>query len=169
MNRKNGLTFVEITVYIIVFALLAGFAMNIFFWIKKTNQSTKRLDLLNSLRSSTFDIAQELSVATDIVFPGEDLIGETCHQIVYTDSESNLIAIFLRESGQLTKVSLREYEMNDPSAVQVLSRHALQFQVVRRSPKYVDFVLTIEETDEQTQKVTKFTYTNSARIRNHLN
>jgi Tfp pilus assembly protein FimT len=167
--KKNGLTFIELTVYIVIFSILLGFAMSIFFWIKKTSQSTKRLDLLGSLRSSTFKIAQELSLATDIVFPGEDLTGETCYQIVYTDSASDLIAVFLREDGQLTRVNLREYEQKKNTAIQVLSRHAVQFQVIRRNTKYVDFVLTIEEIDEQTQKVSRFTYTNSARVRNHLN
>jgi hypothetical protein len=166
---RRGATFVELIVYTAIFVILSGMVAGVFFWLRKTNDSSQRLDLLGALRGSTFRLSQELALGTDIIYPSERRLNKPCHQLVFTDQVNDVIAIYLDSSGHFCRMNLREYEKDPSKGVTILSQYAIEFRVIRKGVKYVEYSLTIKEPGEKGRPPIEFTYTNSARLKNHLN
>jgi len=175
MKNTKGITFVELMVYMVIFSILLGMITGVFFWLRKTGESTRRLELLHSLRSSAFQISEELSFATDIVYPASDMLNQQVFQLVFTDQKNDLITIYLDQNGQLTRINLREHEADASAGIKVLSDETVKFTVIRRKRDYVEFILNIREKPEDNdgnqsdKKVSEYVLVNSAELRNKMN
>lgn len=167
--RRNGVTFVELTIYLAILAILIGMVAGVFFWLRKTSDNTQRLDSLVALRGPMLQLSHDLSFGTDIVYPSERRLNTTCHQLVFTDQINDLIAIYLDNSGQLCRLNMREYEKDPAKGLTILSKHVVEFRVIRKDIKYVEYSLSVNEKGENTTSGLEYTFTNSARLKNHLN
>ena len=109
LRPRKGVTFVELLVYIILFAIFLGMVSAIFTWMKNSQGSVKRLDILHQLRASSFLISEQMSYASGIIFPACDPSGKGVNQLIFRSSANEVIALFINKKNQLVQINWTAY------------------------------------------------------------
>jgi hypothetical protein len=167
LNSRKGISFVELIVYSVIFAIFVGMVTGVFFWLKQSQSSVKKLDMLHVLRGTTFALAKELSMANKLIYPGVAQINEKCFQLVYCDSSNNIIGVYLNKNGELVKINLKRYKDKKPKAKTNISKNTVNFTVIRKDLKYLEFEIKIVEKLKNGKEV-EFALANSARLKNYM-
>lgn len=161
LRRHLGATVLELCFYVIVFVILMGMILGLFFWLRKSDEGMKRLDIFHDLRMCSFHIADQLSFATSILFPPND--GQAHHQLVFRSKTNELIAVFLNPQGQLVLLNYERFKAGKEGGSVLLARHAIEFTARRRDDRYVAYKVRMLD-----QRQFEFVLANSVRIRNGL-
>lgn len=165
MRRKlgeRGFTFVEIIVFLVIFVMLIGMVTGVFTWMRHSDTSMKRLDLLHQLRNSSFHISEQLSYSTGIIFPPEQdpSSGQDAHQVVFKNAANEILVLYLNESGRLIMLNWTT------KAVRVLTGDTIEFNARRPSRDYLEYSVKIKEKSQGSHQAKEFSLAGSVRIRN---
>lgn len=163
MNRR-GLTFTEMLVYVILFAIFLGLISGIFTWMRHSQSSVRRLDIFHQLRVSSFQISDQLAYAPAIIFPRADPGGRAWNQIIFRNQANEVIALFLNRKNQLVQLNWTNHCLNREPVFTVLTEDTIRFRVKRPAESYVEFDLRMKEGKDE--KAREFSLTNSVRLRN---
>jgi len=160
-KNKKGVTVLELVIYIVLFALLmAGFS-NVVTWYKHAQSGIQRLDILHQIRNSAFQVSEEISYGTQILFPPNES-NKNYHQLVYKNNANEIVVLFRNEKEQLVECNLMKKARGQPY-MKALTHNTIKFDVKRPSLNYVEYDLTIKD-----EKGKEFTLANSIRLRNVL-
>ncbi|EKD84512.1 MAG: hypothetical protein ACD_39C00003G0005, partial [uncultured bacterium] len=165
---------VELLVYIGIFALLLAGVTTLFRYLGHFKASTQRLDVLHSLRLSSFKLSEELALSQDFLSPTGDDPGKIVHQIAYFNNSFELIVVFIQkekpqdETGRLVKMNWTEH-LKKPDArpeLEILANGAIELNVSRPTHDYLEYEVKIKELRPDGQPEGKmFTLANGARLR----
>ncbi|GEM_PF-1980262 len=177
-NSRRAFTIVEMMVYVGIFSLLLAGVASMFKYLGHFQSATKRLDVLHDLRLSSFRLAEELALSQEFLFPTGDNPLETVHQVLYFDNKYELIGVFIKKDkpsdpfGELVKLNWTEHLKNGKKGeprLEKLVGGAIELNVNRPSPDYIEYELKIEEFKPDGQPSGKvFSLVNSARLRGKL-
>ena len=177
-DSRRAFTIVEMMVYAAIFSLLLAAVASMFKYLGHFQSSTKRLDVLHELRQSSFQLAEELALSQEFLFPTGDDPLETVHQILYFDNKYELIAVFIDKKnpsdqyGQLVKLNWTNYlksGKNGSPFLEKLVSGAIELDVTRPAPDYIEYNVTIQEIKPAGQTASQiFTLANSAKLRSKL-
>lgn len=175
---KKGFSLVEIMVYLCIFSLLLAGVTAFFRYMGHFKNSTKRLDVLHSLRLSSFKLSEELALSREFLFPTSDNFDEIAHQIIYFNNKYELIVVFIAkdnpndEIGKLVKINWTHHlKSNSPKnpTYELLANGAIELNVIRSAQDYLEYELKIKEVRSDGQPVGKtFTLVNGARLRGKM-
>lgn len=151
----------ELVVYLLIFGLLLTGTLGFFQWARNAQSGVKRLDVLHQLRMSCFQVSEEISYGSNILFPpiGSD---RRYHQTAFKNNANEIVVVFLNEKGQLMLYNLMKKSQGKPY-LKLLTGNAIDFSVKRPLNHYLEFELTIAD-----EKGKTFQLANSARLRNTI-
>jgi len=162
LAERTAATFIEMVVYLLLFSILLGGVGGVFLWMKHSQSSMARLDVLHQLRSSSFRLSEQLSYAVDVIFPPEQPLGQAFHQLVFRDAANEIIVLFLNRKRQLVQLNWTRTSPGNPS-IQPLTDDAVQFVVRRPTEFYVEYDVRVMD-----EKKREFSLTNSVRLKNRV-
>ncbi len=174
INRRRAYTVVELLVYIGIFALMLAGVTALFRYLGHFNTSTKRLDILHSLRLSSFKLSEELALSQQFLTPTGDDPEKITHHIAYFNNSFELIVVFIQkenpndEYGRLVKLNWTDHLKKNPAkpAVELLANGAIELNVSRPTHDYIEYEVKIKELRNEGQPEGKiFTLANGARLR----
>ncbi|MBU1109857.1 MAG: type II secretion system GspH family protein [Candidatus Riflebacteria bacterium] len=173
-SSRKAFTIVELIVYIGIFSLLLAGVTAMFKYLGHFKTSTQRLDVLHSLRLSSFKLSEELALSQEFLSPTGDDPGKIAHQIVYFNNSFELIVVFIQkekpqdEFGRLVKINWTEH-LKKPATtpeLEVLANGAIELNVSRPSYDYLEYEVKIKEFRQEGQPEGKtFTLANGAKLR----
>lgn len=177
-NSKKAFTIVEMMVYLCIFSMLMVGVTTLFRYMGNFQSSTRRLDILHSLRLSSFKLSEELSLSREFLFPTSDNFDEVAHQIIYFNNKYELIVAFIAkenpddEMGKLVKINwtkhLKSGSKEKPTP-ELLTNGAIELNVTRSAQNYLEYELKIKEVKPKGQPSGKtFTLVNGARLRGKM-
>ncbi len=134
---RRGMTVIELAIYAVIFSIVLSMIVGVFFWMNKSQQGMRRLDIFHDLRSCSEAVADELSFATAVLYPPVDVASH--HQLVFRSRSNEIVAIFLNERGQLTMLNYERRKAGKDDGSRIVARHAIEFSVKRRDAKYVAY------------------------------
>lgn len=158
-SRKSGFSAVELLVYLVIFVLFLGSLNSIFTWFQGANTGIQRLDVLHQIRFASFQVAEEISYGTQLLFPPPEST-KPYYQLSFKNSANEIIVIYRNEKEQLMSCNLMKKGRGEPY-LKVLAASTIKFEVKRPSTHYVEYEMTIKD-----DKGKEFHLANSARIRN---
>lgn len=174
IRNRRAYTVVELLVYIGIFSLLLAGVTAMFRYLGHFKASTQRLDVLHSLRLSSFKLSEELALSQQFLSPTGDEPDKTVHQIVYFNNSFELIVVYIQkdkpqdETGRLVKLNWTEHLKKPDSKPQleVLANAAIELNVTRPTHDYLEYEVKIKELRPDGQPEGKvFTLANGARLR----
>ena len=165
-QRKNGFTVVEMIVYLVIFILLLGGLNSFITWYRHANAGIQRLDVLHQIRIASFQIADEISYGSQILFPPSES-KTPYYQLSFKNNANEIIIIFRDEKQRLMTCNLMKKGRGE-KYLKVLTENTIKFEVKRPSAHYVEYELTIrdEKGKKPNEPTRDFHLANSARIRN---
>ena len=158
---RSGATAVEMVVYLLIFGLLLTGSLAYFQWARNAQSGMKRLDVLHQLRISCYQVAEEISFGSHILFPPVGL-DRPCRQVAFKNNANEIVVVYVNEKGQLMLYNVMKKSRGKPYQ-KMLTGNAIDFSVTRPANHYVEFELTIADESGKT-----FQLANSARLRNTL-
>ena len=164
--KKNGFTVVELIVYLVIFVLLLGGLNSFINWYRHANAGIQRLDVLHQIRVASFQIADEISYGSQILFPP---VGspKAYHQLSFKNNANEIVVVFRDEKQPLMSCNLMKKGKGE-NYLKVLTGNTIKFEVKRPSSHYVEYELTIRDDKgkKPNEPTRDFHLANSARIRN---
>ncbi len=135
-SRRYGMTFVEVTVYAILFVIVVGFVSVLIWGGRQAETGRQRLGIFQDLRLSSQKLNQKLGHATRILFPPPD--GKSYHQVVFLSEQGELMVLYLNDQDNLYLLNYDgiKRRKEKPS---LLARRTLEF-TVSRPPGTEDYV-----------------------------
>lgn len=174
IRKRRAYTVVELLVYIGIFALLLAGVTALFKYLGHFKNSTQRLDVLHSLRLSSFKLSEELALSQQFLSPTSDNPEKISHLITYFNNSFELIVVFIQkekptdEYGRLVKLNWTEHlKKNRPKPeLEILANGAIELNVTRPADDYLEYEVKIKELRPDGQPEGKiFTLANAARLR----
>lgn len=147
INKKFGMTLVEIIVYAVIFMVIGGFMLNLLWGGKNVETGRKRLGILQDLRISSLKMNRELTQAAEILFPPAD--GKKYSQLVFLSCEGKLIVIFLDHKKSLNMLNYDDLKKENKKPF-LLAQKTLDFYVMRPedAQDYVQYFIQILDEKE---------------------
>ena len=173
-GSRKAFTVVELLVYIGIFSLLMAGVTALFKYLGHFKTSTQRLDVLHSIRLSSFKLSEELALSQEFLSPSGDDPGKIAHQIAYFNNSFELIIVFIQkekptdEVGRLVKLNWTEHlkKSDTPPQLEVLANGAIELNVSRPTYDYLEYEVKIKEIRPEGQTEGKvFTLANGAKLR----
>lgn len=157
--RRRGMTFVELCVYAVIFALFMGLATGAFFWARKSLSATQKIGDLQDLRMASIYINKELSYGNRILFP--PVSSKTCHQVLFKNDRNELVVFFRDKDMRLNMLNYEQYKNNDPRGLKVIANKAIEFVVERPDAHLIKYSVSIRDENDREN-----TIANAVKMRN---
>ncbi len=135
------MSFVEICVYAVIFALFMGLATGVFFWARKSFTATQKIGDLQDLRMASIHINNELSYGNRVLFP--PVSNKVYNQILFKNDRNQLLVFFLDKQQRLNLINYENYKNNDPRGLKVIANRAIEFLVERPDAHLVKYSVRI--------------------------
>lgn len=140
MRQRRAFTLVEILIVVVLFAICAGFAAELY--IRSVDVERRlgvKLDLLHHAQIASLKMSRKLREASEIVSPPESAT-QTRPYIIYINELNELRVIYVNTQGQLV-----EMNRSDGDKEEILGRGIKQLRAHRKGHRLVNYHLNLED------------------------
>lgn len=99
-NRTSGFSLVELMVAFGILLVLSSFFVVAMRWNRGALDNVAKTDLTARLRNTSLILSRMLTFSTEILFPS-GVSSDYVNQIVFRNSENEIVALFVNEENQL--------------------------------------------------------------------
>lgn len=156
---RRGMTIVEILIVVVLFAIVAGFAGELY--MRSVSVERKlgvKLDLLHHAQIASLQLSRSLRSAVEIVGPPEGAT-KTRPYVIFVNEMNELMVIYVNTRGQLV-----QQNRTDEKKETVLGSGVKQLRVHRKGHRLVNYHLFLEDTASGE----KFNLVSGVTIRNSI-
>jgi len=133
-----GVSFPEVAVAMVIFALLAGVFWTAMRWQRASAISMEKTDLTARLRNSSLVIGRALSVATAFLYPSR-VGGGMVNQVIFRNQSNEVTAIFVNEKNTLSMLNYSTGQVTE------ITPFTIGFQARLNRPNLLEYQIEIQK------------------------